>query len=173
MSDDGGVEKELLREATPGVDQGGTNAPGDERVVIALPPGALLTDRVLLAVRLERVAQDQRDGILRDYPDGAAPDPVVRALAFAIDEQRQRKTWMRQLMHAFFLVASAPTLNVLEQRLVELAAMSCAWAEGLHVRADDTRIATEQRALVMKNGKFVRLGDSWFKRLLAKLGLVK
>lgn len=162
-------EEELSREANPGVDQGLAFSPGE---AVPNPPGALLTDRVLLQVRLARLKQDDRDGILRDYPDGelrtALDQEALLASKRALD---QRKTWRRQLAVAVGEVfASSATGPALQSKLIEVAAVACAWAEGIQIRADDKRIAVEQRALTFQGGKFVRLGEPWWRRFLRAIG---
>jgi hypothetical protein len=151
----------------------------EDTASLPVPPGALLTDRVLLAVRQARARQDQKHGILRDYRDGTAgtrfhgPSISIdksnvgeakRALADA--EKAGRRSWRNYLELAVAEAVAESNERRLQQRLIEVAAVACAWVEGIDVRADDNRIAIEQKAMQVRNGRIIPMRPPWWKRLL-------
>lgn len=153
------------------------------------PPGAMLMDRVLLAVRRARVRQDERNGILRDYRDGTAGTrfhgPAISIDKAAVAQAKRdlaeaQKAGMRSWRHYLELAIAEAFAESdesrLQAKLLEVAAVSCAWVEGIHIRADDRRIALEQKASMVKDGKVVRWADyakpvPWWRRLLRALRL--
>lgn len=144
--------------------------------------GASLTDVVLLAVRQRRWMQDRDEGNFRDYADGTCGGgkygstsqtdkaAVLVAKQALVDAKKGvRLTWRHQLDLAVALLYAESDPRKMRRLLVDVAAMSVAWVEGLEVRAADRRIAEQQNArklVLLPNGqqRLVHLAP-WWRRL--------
>lgn len=128
------------------------NAPPLE--VVQMP--ATLTDRLLMRVRQQRLEDDRREGFLRDYPDGTAgrrfkgPDAEGDSLAsreaFARWKEAMRNakpSWRLMLELEVARALEQADEQALEQRLLKVAALAVAWAEGINMRVDRRRIDNE------------------------------
>ncbi len=157
---------------------------------------ASLTDRVLMKVRLRRISDDDKEGVLRDYPDGTAgrrfhgPGLEVEKdnLEFA---QRALQEAMRAASPSWRLLLELAAARVyvesdetkLAAQLVALSAVAVAWAEGISMRADRRRIDAEAsasrrglRVVTLDGGGKMVIADhrqpehrSWWQRVLASL----
>lgn len=157
-------------------------------------PPASTTDRVLLKVRMRRRDDDQRDGFFRDFPDGTAGrrfcgpgvqtdrDAVVEAQRALGDAMRSASpSWRHHLELAMARVMAEADEAQLEERLVAVAAVAVAWAEGIEMRVDRRRIDVEAarsrklRVVALDGGGEMVLREysvpveraAWWKRLLA------
>lgn len=153
------------------------------------------TDRVLFKVRLERADDDARLGMFRDFPDGTAgrrfhgpgldvDKENVEFAQRALHEawRAASPSWRLQLELAaarVFVEADEPQL---EARLIELAAVTVAWVEGIRMRADRRRTDAEAagarklRVVALDGGGQMVIRDfvqpapfSWWKRLVTWL----
>jgi hypothetical protein len=149
-----------------------------------------LTDRVLFTVRHRRQLDDEREGILRDYPDGTAgrkhkgPTSTTDKETLLAAERELSESvraaspsWRNHLEVAVARVNVELNEEQLEAQLVALAALSTAWIEALRARVDRRRIDREEsrRLRVVKDGKVVEVSESlaletprvsWWRRLL-------
>jgi hypothetical protein len=136
--------------------------------VVQMP--ATLTDRLLMRVRQLRLEDDRRDGFLRDYPDGTAgrrfkgptleqdQEATREAAARWKDAMRNANPSWRHLLE--LELARALELRdeqALEMRLLKVAAVAIAWAEGINMRADRRRIDNE--AALRKKLRVVALDE--------------
>lgn len=136
---------------------------------------ATMTDRVLLDVRIRRHVQDDAEGSFRDYPDGTArpldASMLVTAKQQLVDAKKEvRLTWRHQLDLAVAELCAERDPKKLRRLLVNVAAVSVAWVEGLEVREADKRIAQQQgarRLVLMPDGgrRLVHVAP-WWRRLL-------
>lgn len=153
--------------------------------------GATVTDRQLLEVRARRHVQDEAEGYVRDYADGVSgtrfhgPDATTdrqHALEAKVAHdaalRAARLSWRHKLELACADLYAESNPKKLRSRIIEVAAVAVSWAEGLEVRKSSARIAAEQGALrrvVARDGsvKFVPLRETWWKRALRFLRLVR
>jgi hypothetical protein len=159
-----------------------------------LPAGTV--DRVLLKVRLKRREDDERKGFFRDFPDGTAgrrhegPKPLDDAQTQADAREALTRamraaspSWRHHLELAVANLMVEDDEAKLEERLVEVAAVAVAWAEGIEMRVDRRRIDAEAaksrklRVVALDGGGEMVLREysvptvrvAWWKRFLAWL----
>lgn len=143
-----------------------------------------LTRKVLQQVAQERRRQDEIHGMLRDFRDGTAGTrfhgPAATTDKQAVLEAKRamvqakmagRQSWRHHLELECCQLFSESNEAALRAQLVVVAATVVAWAEGIDTRADEKRIALEQRAMSVRGGKLVPFGTvkPWWRRLLAWL----
>lgn len=147
---------------------------------------ATMTDRVLLAIRIRRQVQDANEGSFRDYADGtgrtgagAHTDRQMLMAAYqslAEAKKAVKLSWRHQLDVAVAELYVERDPKKLRRLLVEVAAITVAWAEGIEVRASERRIAEQQQArklvLLPGGGTKLVLIAPWWRRALRWLRLI-
>lgn len=186
--------EEMRKEAASEVKRelGAAHAPPLD--VIEMP--ATLTDRLLMQVRQQRRRDDEREGFMRDYPDGVRGrrfkgptleqdvEAPVESLSRLREAMRSANpSWRHHLEHRLALVNAAESESELEQHLLGLSAIAVAWAEAIEMRADRRRIDAEAakhrklRVVALEGGGQMVLRDmeppaasssreTWMRRLL-------
>lgn len=153
----------------------------------------MTVDRVLLKVRLQRRQDDERHGYFRDFPDGTAgrrhEGPTLEAdqraqadarEALSRANRRASPSWRHHLELAMADALLQFDEAELEKRLIAVAAVAVAWAEGIEMRADRRRIDVEAakarklRVVKLEGGGEMVLRDyeqpvekpAWWRRVL-------
>lgn len=187
--------EELRQEASAAVKQELGAASAAALEVVELP--ATVTDRVLMQVRQQRRRDDEREGFMRDYPDGTrgrqfkgpSLEHDVEAPALTLSRLRDASrnanpSWRHHLEHSLAMVNAGETEPETAAHLVRLAAVAVAWTEAIEARVDRRRIDAEAsarrqlRIVSLETGGKMVLRDapapaasssreSWLRRLLS------